>query len=435
MLQPSQDEIARKRAERTARRERPPAAPPRPPVYPRTWVPVGGAPGRRVRIVSWNMLAQGLVRRNLFPGSDCLRAHDRIPGIAAELRAHDWDIGCFQEVDCVKDHARALGAAGYDYTYNKGFEAKQHGLMIAWRARNVHDGPRQCFCSPLCTRVAYLDDLRLNERTTGISRITRNVALFAALPFNGAAGGGVVVATTHLFWKPRYAYERARQVAVLVHELEHFRASSPEWASWPAVVAGDFNDQPPSPTYTLVSGAGAAHADVLDRELADSRVIDASVDAAAGIAPGTTTEDGDPDRILDPHRRADPGALYTTRELIDACAPGLQSAYGSAYSRVDGENLYFRDRNGAPELYDEATQPPSADARVTQSCEPKWTLYSSLFRLTLDYIFAAQCRGAYPAVTALLALHPEHVLAAGGIPRKTICASDHVLIGAEYAFT
>ncbi|WFD36819.1 hypothetical protein MCUN1_003709 [Malassezia cuniculi] len=438
MPKPTPEEIERLRAERAAKNAAKQAEAQHKPqniIYERQWIPVSDEPGRRVRVVSWNILAQGLVRRSLFPGSDCLKVAQRIPLIAAELCKYDWDIGCFQEVDCVKDHAKALRAAGYEYTYNKGYDSKQHGLMIAWRARNIHDAPRQCFCSPASTRVICLDDAKLNERTAGCSRLTRNIGLFAALPYAGEEGG-VIVATTHLFWHPRYRYERARQVTLLVHELECFRNSMPQWQSWPVIFAGDFNDQPHSPTYTLVTGKGRDYADVIDKELGDSRVIDASVDIAAGREPGTITEGGDPDRVLDACRLPEPddGLLYSTSELIDTCGDGLESAYGSMYKHVSGTDLYFMDRKGATERYNDELREPSTDPRETASYEPKWTLYSSLFRLTLDYIFAGKTRDAYPNVTALLSLHPEQVLSERGIPKQGVCASDHIMIGAEYAF-
>lgn len=73
------------------------------PLYrPRQWGLVRDAPSepvagrRRVKVLSWNMLAQGLVRRKLFPGSDALRWKDREAGLQAELVGHDWDVGCFQ---------------------------------------------------------------------------------------------------------------------------------------------------------------------------------------------------------------------------------------------------------------------------------------------------------------------------------------------------
>lgn len=83
------EEIERKRRERAAARQarkqkeqeaaaRGPAADADSYVFPRGWAPVRGAEGvrgRRVRLVSWNMLAQGLVRRELFPGSNLSLIH------------------------------------------------------------------------------------------------------------------------------------------------------------------------------------------------------------------------------------------------------------------------------------------------------------------------------------------------------------------------
>ncbi len=78
-----------------------------------------------------------------------------------------------------------------------------------------------------------------------------------------------------------------------------------------------------------------------------------------------------------------------------------------------------------------------------------WTIFSSLFSLTLDYIFMLpkirshdQARaqhsgkegdsasGEYPTVTRLLRTHRTETLQPG-VPRKGVCASDHIAIGAE----
>lgn len=44
----------------------------------------------------------------------------------------------------------------------------------------------------------------------------------------------------HLFWHPRHQYERSRQVAVLLREIENFRRNENggEFASWPCFFAG-----------------------------------------------------------------------------------------------------------------------------------------------------------------------------------------------------
>lgn len=80
-------------------------------VIERKWIPVGAkATGtRKARVVSWNMLAQTLVRtslhgykkltpgRELFPGSDCLRFQDRKPMLQAEMENYrDADVICLQ---------------------------------------------------------------------------------------------------------------------------------------------------------------------------------------------------------------------------------------------------------------------------------------------------------------------------------------------------
>ena len=102
------EEIERKRRERAAARQarQQQAAESCVPIdaekhiHVRQWLRVGDADAasasQRLRIVSWNMLAQGLVRRELFPGSDCLKYKQRQPGLQAELASYDWDIGCFQ---------------------------------------------------------------------------------------------------------------------------------------------------------------------------------------------------------------------------------------------------------------------------------------------------------------------------------------------------
>lgn len=56
-----------------------------------------------------------------------------------------------------------------------------------------------------------------------------------------------------------------------------------------------------------------------------------------------------------------------------------------------------------------------------------WTLHSTIFALTLDYIFLF---GPQPAVRALLPTHRTAVLEPG-VPRRGVCVSDHVAIGAE----
>ena len=227
------------------------------------------------------MLAQGLVRRKLFPGSDCLKMADREAGLSAELLAHRWDVGCFQEVDRTDIHFATLERGACAYQYEKGYHQKQHGLMIAWRTQprlitDAQGNKRQGVAfqkDPVDSKIVYLDDVdaeaflsdeskqKRRQARQGLSeaaekaakragsRQTRNIALMVALRFadeedeSAPEGGvsrskGIIVATTHLFWHPMHAYERVRQAGIILRELDQFRKSRGEWKDWEIVLAG-----------------------------------------------------------------------------------------------------------------------------------------------------------------------------------------------------
>lgn len=398
------DEIARKRAERAERKAAAAARPPaRPPpleldgaIVAREWASVyhgasDALPARRVRIVSWNMLAQSLVRRDLFPGSDCLKFRTRLPGIIAELTAHDWDLGCFQEVDSMDEIGPRLRQAGYAFQYEKGYDTKRHGLLVAWRSQ---PGTRVSFGEPMLSKVVRLDDAApWGEHANGesLSRITRNIALILALPF-AEGDGGILIVTTHLFWHPRYEYERVRQAAIIVQELNQVRASDAPWQHWPAVLAGDLNDQPHSSTYTMLTTPGDAYVPSLEADLAPSMVVHTSVDEARHLRTvhyaSTVTEGGDEDRVLGRHRQPMERELVLPARLCEfahiASAPSrptcFQSTYAAKYGEVDAKYNpeYFKVRchltseswhgTGAlrPDIAAGAYRPAAADEQRAQ---------------------------------------------------------------------
>lgn len=470
---------------------------------PRQWASVPGVeadPSRpSVRLLTWNMLAQGLVRRKVFPGSDALRWKDREAGLAAELVGHEWDVGCFQEVDRLECHAETLRKAGYSYAFSKGYSQKQHGLMLAWRSSApAHGPPRALFeREPVSQSTFFYDDAELSPGRSGSSRITRNIAFFAALKYRDREGG-IVLATTHLFWHPMHAYERVRQAGLLIRALDEYRKQpGAEWLGWPAILAGDFNDQPHSASYRLLTGMGLdAHG---EDDIRQSRVVHQSVDdrekrrregvEAAGKVPESTTaegpafqsqstddaedeeaaegeeedeEGGADDQMLKNCRAAtDADGLLTLDEiarLFDLSQPPLaapqngssvsqvptpvRSAYASAYrlltSPSEEDNLFSSPARGR-ERWDDSEW-KEGDLNVHRHLdgtaagnEPMWTLYSSLFSLTLDFIFLLpneEGHKLYPQVTKLLRTHRTDVVQ-DGLPRKGVCVSDHVAIGAE----
>ncbi|KAE8223760.1 hypothetical protein CF319_g3251 [Tilletia indica] len=253
-----------------------------------------GGGGRRVRIVSWNILAQGLIQRKLFPNSDALKWRDRSPGLTAELVGHAFDVGCLQEVDRFEVHSETLKYHGYAYEYQRGYRAKKHGLAIVWRTIPRPDAPSVIFDPlPAGRALLYLDHASVSgfpqQGRTACSRETRNIALFVAIRFASEAGkrggGGLIVATTHTFWHPKHSYERARQVGVLIRELDRFRRRpGAEWNGWDCVLAGDFNDQPDSMTYELATARPTLRSVAIE-EVASSMVVHSSVDEKLNAPP------------------------------------------------------------------------------------------------------------------------------------------------------
>ncbi|CBQ70899.1 conserved hypothetical protein [Sporisorium reilianum SRZ2] len=502
---------------------------------PRDWAPVVGARSptdstpskQKIRIVSWNILAQGLVRRTLFPGSDCLKFKDRSVGLTAEFSSrtgHGWDVGCFQEVDRMDVHGETLTKDGFSFVYEKGYRQKQHGLFVAWRQDLFGERAHSQLTIDLdAESVAPASE----PVRTACSRVTRNVGLFVALGKRdgSASRPGLIVATTHLFWHPMHAYERARQSGILVRRLQEFRADlGEEWQSVPCILAGDFNDQPHSATYHLLTGRKLTQ-HCFD-EVATSSVVHKSIDerreegnVSNGFAPGTTEpardapankavpamsevfeglqrqaeeaseevqdaeeaeeaeddegEEGEEeqegeadDRMLKNCRAATrQDALLSTDELLQlhdvgrprpgsvasqpdsasqetqvASASHLGSAYGLHYGSLqdpsEQDNFFGSPARGRERWDDAEWTPETPNCHTGESTEPMWTIFSSLFSLTLDYIFMLPRQAKpssseqYPTVTRLLRTHRTETLQPG-VPRRGVCASDHIAIGAE----
>ncbi|GAA5871919.1 hypothetical protein JCM3774_000728 [Rhodotorula dairenensis] len=485
---------------------------------PREWVDVPQqsdaderGQGRKVSIVTWNMLAQALVRRELFPGSDCLKGKDRLPTLMQQVLYLSPDIACLQEVDRLSEHLPSL-TLSYGYTSYVGYRQKSHGLLIAHKssvfdkvgergirlddlpldetepllqtaASDAQESASSAPGSGTATPVAVETDAsepsgqanglsaangstepvdqltekekeirarppdaasppgRAARRAAGLSRTTRNVALFVALAFKDDPTQGVIVGTSHTFWHPSHVYERVRQTALISRELAKFRreGGQGQWAQWPLFLAGDLNTQPRELTYRLLNDAAVSQEliDDFDR----SRVVHQSVDKLYDPAyeppapPEPEAKEGDevnsgdlsqhPDRTIKNTREATPDdGLGTFEQLRDmfrramaapsasssgSPAPGraqeghgecrVRSAYGEAYGLIESEqNRWYCSRkpevqmgNGwrTPESEaDESARRRGAwDDRVRRGdFEPIYTNFTPLWRCTLDYI-------------------------------------------------
>lgn len=426
----------RKKLKQDALRSKP-APPPQPDnsrFLVRPWIKlpeVNGAPiQHRVRVMTWNLLAQSLVRRELFPTSDCLKAHQREKMICGEIISSDADILCLQEVDRLDKLTPALKKAGYTTIHRAGYR-KKHGLLVAYRATKY---------SKVSDHVVIYDEEEVRDGAEegyrrGTSIRTRNIGFLVALKATNSEENGLIVATTHLFWHPRYTYERTRQVAILLREVVKFRNTlNPNWS---CVIAGDFNFTPEDPGYSLLVGDPITPSQ--EELLALSRVVHVSIDpdGIPATAPKESTneeDDGaeqDSDRIIVNARMAMPAdGLLSTEELVEMTqrlgVANLKSSYdkGLRLAKTSGDSEIRT-------LGDRVTSIPSTKQG---RYEPEWTSYTHFWKTVLDYIFVLDPPSRTSHVVGLLKPHTTEDMEPG-LPKKGVCGSDHVSLVSEIVWT
>ncbi|KAJ7070955.1 hypothetical protein C8F01DRAFT_1108475 [Mycena amicta] len=212
------------------------------------------------------------------------------------LAQSDAEILCLQEVDTLE---KLLPALQLQYTthYTAG-PGKKHGCLIAFKKKSYEK---------LAERLVHFDEEEIRtegaEHTRrGSSFRTRNIASLVALKNISRTGRGIVVGTSHLFWHPRYTYERCRQAGIFLREVAKFQAEN-QLEDWPLLVGQ---------TLSLEQRD----------QLQSSRVVHVSIDPA--VPPTVTAplkedeeEAVDPDRVITNARRALPSdGLLSDDELV-----------------------------------------------------------------------------------------------------------------------
>ncbi|CAE6520192.1 unnamed protein product [Rhizoctonia solani] len=409
--------------------------------------------GRRERndsttlVATWNILAQILVRRDLFVGSDCLKTNQRHPMILAEILSHGADIFCLQEVDRQNTLLPTFHKVGFTETYGCG-PGKKHGCMILHREKRYEK---------IAEKVVFYDQesIRADQaggvNAFGLTHRTRNIGLLVALrDRTNEHAAPMIVATTHLFWHGLYKYERARQAGILKREATRFRDEHGDSRSL-IIMAGDFNFQPNEVGYVLLRGADLTPEHY--SELESSRVVHVSLDptvprtprtgtdaddddeaAGAGAAPRPDQKRGDgegeeeepvvPTKIKDARVAVETDGLLTNEEMLELFSAGekARSAYDeilerSAESTGEADNII-------------SARDPSMKGRKGAN-EPMWSCFTHYWRSTLDYIFIIDPPEKEGTVRVLDVLKSARTEVLGdGLPRLRVSPSDHVALAA-----
>ncbi|KAG0371837.1 hypothetical protein BGX24_001108 [Mortierella sp. AD032] len=221
----------------------------------------------RFLFMTYNLLAQALVRRDMFPHATqkALRWKFRKQNILQEFLDFAPDLACLQEVDFWDEvYYPALTKAGYETAYYKN-QNKKHGCAIIWRK----------------TRFEKVEQQSLEYDNNGQPTFsTGNIGLMVALKpikqtaknpdpnadmvlpdedeqeednhVNGQDAdlpGGILVATTHLFWRPDGSYERLRQASILLDKIQEWNKD----LNYTILLGGDFNTTPRDAAYRAMT--------------------------------------------------------------------------------------------------------------------------------------------------------------------------------------
>ncbi|KAI8049283.1 Endonuclease/exonuclease/phosphatase [Syncephalis plumigaleata] len=360
---------------------------------------------RRITIMSYNILAQCLVRREMFPYCDkkSLKGSFRRENITHELRHYQPDIACLQEVDEYELYYRdVFRRAGYDSIYEGG--RKRHGCCILWRRDRFvrHDYQSIQFDStqhpPATTNtrcIGQLLALRLRtdlDDALGLDQLSLEDRSSLEAGKKPERKRGVIVTNHHLYWPPNAMYERMRQGWIMRQQLIRFKQKH----AFPAFMCGDFNSIPTSPLYRLITGKPLEPDNHKELEvIPTSYVVNENANVVAPSA----------------HPNPDQVEFKPYTEFVNDYEemPPCRSAY------ADYTTLH-------PEL-----------ASTEWKGEARFTNYA-VWKGTLDYIMQVMDEESKNVKLLQLLRLPNEDMCKPGLPNR-VYSSDHLCIMAEYALS
>lgn len=195
-----------------------------------------------LRVLTYNILAQALIRREQYPtNGSFIKFAKRFPALTQEIKEYKPDILLLQEVDIDKyGHWKEI--LSNMNTHLAHHETKRHGLLLAYN--------KSIFKKIDFKEVSY-DDYGFHD-SDGLSipsqNVTGNICAVMVLE-HLETGHRYAVGTTHLYWHGEACYERARQVTIFSYELlKIMRTNNAE----SIIIGGDFNSNPVSPGHSFL---------------------------------------------------------------------------------------------------------------------------------------------------------------------------------------
>lgn len=220
-----------------------------------------------LKIMTYNLLAQSLIRRSLFPTSgEALKWHKRSIVLLRELKYYDCDILCLQEVDYIQFEnfwKLEFDKLNYHANYYR-FESKNHGVAIIYK--------KDKFKRALLEKNYHYDEILsgdIKPRTE-----TKNVGMILTIPFADEVKSekeGIIIGTHHLFWHPNGTFERTRQTYCTLKSFQDFMIENNyDSKQYFQFFCGDFNAEPYHSPYLSITRKPVYYDDVCKTVIEDS---------------------------------------------------------------------------------------------------------------------------------------------------------------------
>ncbi|CCE78790.1 Piso0_000819 [Millerozyma farinosa CBS 7064] len=328
----------------------------------------------KIKVMTYNVLAQSLTRREMFPFSGpALKWKYRSRVLLAEIKYYDPDIMCLQELDTSQYNSywrKEFDAMGYTSKYHKA-DAKSHGICILFK--------RDKF---FCNHLSFVSYDKESSEALPAHPVTQNVGLLACLQFNpklyesypSISKDGIIIGTTHLYWHPFGTYERTRQSYVLLEKLREFShtmsVTNGSKRGWYQLLAGDFNSQPIDGPYFFMTSKPVTLSKDVSNLLVNSvnYWLEASNETDEDEVAGGANDEDDRPMFRDPKPSEDEKASDNVQSLLshhNSLSSRAISLYSVAYKLVDENN------HGVNNDRD----------------EPSFSNWAHAWRGLLDYIF------------------------------------------------
>ncbi|XP_002519903.3 carbon catabolite repressor protein 4 homolog 4 [Ricinus communis] len=256
--------------------------------------------GIRVRLVSYNILAQVYVKSSYFPHcpSPSLKWKSRSKAILTILKNLEADFLCLQEVDEYDSfYKQNMEIHGYSSIYIQRSGQKRDGCGIFYKhdcaellleerieyndlVNSVQE--EACLCGDKPIETDANGDKSVEPKNGASSKSTPEdrgdpndprvrlkrdcVGIMAAFRLKDAFRHIVIVANTHLYWDPEWADVKLAQAKYLLSRLSQFKILvSNQFECSPSLfLAGDFNSIPGDKVYQYVVSGNSSFAPTVE---------------------------------------------------------------------------------------------------------------------------------------------------------------------------